>query len=407
MDRLHILLVTYEFPPEMATGGIGSYMYHLAHLLNGRGHKISVISATSDNNEKITDRGFCTNYLIPSSNTESFRLQALKHFDRYFQPTDIDLIESPEVGACGLEIILKYPQIPLIVKMHTPGVLITKVSNAYKPLITKLRFVAGALLRGRLSLGYWSRHDLNKNQNPEYVICTKASLILSPSAALKKWATTYWDLPKERIKVLPNPFIVDKELFQFPIEERNNTICFVGKLTILKGMLTFAPALKKILHANPSYNAVLIGRDEPISETYPSMKAWMVELFGSVANRIQFTGPLSSNNVKIQLGKCAIVVIPSLWENYPTVVLEAMAAGCAVAASKRGGIPEIIENFKTGILFNPVKIDSIVASVQYLIDHSQNRIEMAFAGREMIKRRNAEEFILLTEKVYSSVIHKN
>jgi glycosyltransferase involved in cell wall biosynthesis len=133
----------------------------------------------------------------------------------------------------------------------------------------------------------------------------------------------------------------------------------------------------------------------------------MLEHFGSAANRIEFTGPLSSNNVKMQLGKCSIVVIPSLWENYPTVVLEAMAAGCAVAASKRGGIPEMIENFKTGILFNPIKIDSIVASVQYLIDHSQKRIEMAFAGREMIKHRNAEESILLTEKVYSSVVNKN
>lgn len=404
---MHILLVSYEFPPLMATGGIGSYMNHLAHLLNGRGHKVSVISATSEKYEQIVDRGFCMNYLIPSCNAESFRFQALDLFDRYFKPSEIDLIESPEVGASALEIILKYPQIPLLVKMHTPGVLITKISNTYVPLINKLRFVAGALLRGRLDLGYWSRYDRNKNKNPEYIICTKASLILSPSSALKKWATTYWKLPEEKIQVLPNPFNAEEELFQFPTDERNKTICFVGKLTILKGMFTFAPALKKILQANPSYNAVIIGRDEPISESCPSMKAWMVEHFGTVANRIRFTGPLSSNNVKTELGKCAIVVIPSLWENYPTVVLEAMAVGCAVAASKRGGIPEIIDNYKTGILFNPLKIDSIVASVQYLIDHSQKRIEMTFAGREMIKSRNAEEFSLLTEKVYLSVIKKN
>lgn len=221
---MHVLLVTYEFPPEMEIGGIGSYMNHLAYLLNSRGHLISVISATTAKDEQIVDRGFCTNYLVPASDSESFRLMALSLFERNFKPGEVDLIESPEVGACALEIKLKYPTIPLLVKMHTPGVLITKVSNTYLPLFRKLRYVAGALIRGRIDLGYWNRQDLKRHLNPEYIICTLANLILSPSAALKHWATTYWKLPQNKIQLLANPFTADDQLFLFPVQRTTKTI---------------------------------------------------------------------------------------------------------------------------------------------------------------------------------------
>lgn len=399
---MHILLVSYEFPPAMATGGIGSYLEHLAHLLFRKGHTVSVISATEEE-EQVVDRGFCKNYLIPTTDQKKFPELALHLFDRYFEPTEIDLIESPEVGACALEIKQKYPQIPLLVKMHTPGVLITKISNTYQPLFTKLRYVAGALFRGRLDLGYWSSYDRNKNNDPEYIICSKADLILSPSAALKKWAITYWRLPEDRIQLLANPFTADEDFFHFPLEKTSKTICFVGKLTVLKGMITFTPAIREILEANPSYNAVIIGRDEPVSNEFPSMKEWMLQHLSSASARVRFTGVLNGAEVKKELGNSAIVVIPSLWENYPTVVLEAMAAGCAVAASKTGGIPEIIKHERNGLLFNPLKKKSIVAAVQQLISDKAKRERFANAGREAVRNNNDEVFITATEKIYGSI----
>ncbi len=369
----------------------------------GKGHSVSVISATAEETEQVINRGFCMNYLVPATDQKKFRQLALQLFEKKFKPGEVDLMESPEVGACALEIAQKYPGIPLLVKMHTPGVLITKVSNTYQPLLTKLRYVAGAFLRGRFDLGYWSRHDLNKENNPEYIICTKASLILSPSAALKKWATTYWGLPEEKFLLLPNPFTVDEEMFGFPVERSKKTICFVGKLTVLKGMMTFTPALRKILEKNPLYNAVLIGRDEPVSNEMPSMLKWMQDQLGTVADRVRFTGTLTAAEVKKELANSAVAVIPSLWENYPTVVLEAMAAGCAVAASSRGGIPEIIRHEQNGLLFDPAKTASIVNAIQQLITDSAMQQRLALAGRQTIQHSNSEEFINATERIYSSV----
>lgn len=404
-NQLHILLITYEFPPQMATGGIGSYMNHLAHLLYKNGKQVTVFSATTAHQQvEVVDRGFCINYLLPAMSTSVFRNKALEVFKTYIQSHTVDVIESPEVGACALEIKKAFPQTPLVVKMHTPGVLITKVSNIYQPLFTKLRFVAGALLKGKIDLGYWAKYDKNKLNDPEYIICEKADVLLSPSLALKKWAVDFWKIPSEKITVLPNPFTASPDLFQYPVERRTKQICFVGKLTVLKGMIAFTKAMKRILKVHPEYTLVLAGRDEMNPRSGSSMQQWMQQELNPFCNRIFFKGAVTANEVNLLLKQSDICVVPSLWENYPTVVLEAMAAGCAVAASNRGGIPEIITHHQNGLLFNPMKPASIFSAVHELIQDEAQRLQLAAMGRKRVAEENTTE--QLAEKilmVYQSI----
>lgn len=389
---MHLLLITYEFPPYMATGGIGSYMYHLAHVLAGKGHAVTVFSATTQHaaTTVLTEKAF-TNYLLPADNQQLFQQAALALFRHFIQTHTVDVIESPEVGACALLIKKAYPHIPLVVKLHTPGVLITKVSNTYQSVFTKLRYVAGAFMRGKFDLGYWSATDLNKGNNPEYQICVLADALLSPSSALKKWAVAYWRLPEEKIKLLPNPIATDTELFTYPTADRGQTICFIGKLSILKGMLALTPTIKEILLRFPTYRFVLAGRDEAASEAIPSMKAWMQKQLGSVGERAVFTGALNKAQVFALLAESRVCIVPSLWENYPNVVLEAMAAGCAVAASDAGGIPELITHGKNGLLFNPKKPAAMVDALRTLLENEPLRLQLAEAGRATVHAHQYSE----------------
>jgi glycosyltransferase involved in cell wall biosynthesis len=386
---MHIVLVTYEFPPAMAIGGISSYMLHIAKLLYRSGYTVSVISATRDGEFSVVERGFCTNFLLPASSLSGFRQQALAVFEQYFNPEMVDVIESPEVGACALEIKRQYPQIPLLVKLHTPGVVISKVSNSYQSVFTKLRYVAGAFRRGRFDLGYWNRKDLNKERDPEYQICVLADRLLSPSKALKKWAIHFWGLPSEKIRLIPNPFTLNDALIAAPLSGRTKTICFVGKLTVLKGMYAFTPALRRLLKRYPDYRAVLAGRDEPISPTQTSMQTWMQDQLGSVADRVEFAGVLTADEVQQLVEKSTIAVVPSLWENYPNVLLEAMGAGCAVAAANRGGIPEIITHEQNGLLFNPKSSRNIFRVLNRLLTNEKYRLELAAAGRKRVEELNS------------------
>lgn len=382
---MHLLLVTYEFPPFMATGGIGSYMYHLAHVIAGKGHQVVVFSATQSHTElTVLNKKDYINYLIPAANTVVFRTEVLKVFESYIQKYPVDVIESPEVGACALLVKEAYPFIPLVVKMHTPGVLITKISNTYQSVFSKLRYVAGAFLRGRFDLGFWSKVDLNKESNPEYQICQLADHLLSPSVALKNWVVHYWKLPEKKIKILPNPITAGEQLFSFPISNRPLTICFIGKLTVLKGMIAFARAIKEILLRHTDYKVIIVGRDEALSDAVPSMKAWLLNQLETVKNRVLITGAVEKEKVLEILSQSRVCVVPSLWENYPNVVLEAMAAGCAVAAANRGGIPEIIKDGKTGLLFNPLRPSSIFRAIDRLLKDEPKRLQLVAAARETL-----------------------
>ena len=63
------------------------------------------------------------------------------------------------------------------------------------------------------------------------------------------------------------------------------------------------------------------------------------------------------------------------------VILEAMAAGLPVAASRVGGIPDLITDKLTGMLFDPLCADSIRSAIRHLLDHPANREEMAENAR--------------------------
>lgn len=380
---LHIVFVTYEFPPEMPTGGIGSYTHHMAQLLHEEGHHVTVFSATHRHQtvERIV-RENCVNYVVPAADPKTFNNAVAIAFGEYYKNNIVDVLESPEVGACAIAIKKQFPQLPLIVRLHTPGVLITKVFESGTPLSQRLRYVVGSLLRGRLDWGYWSKEDKNKEQDEEYQLCKMATVIVSPSVALKNAISRFWNLPSDEILVVPNPFSVTETYLSFPLERHTKTICFVGKLTFLKGMHQLTLAIKKVLTAHKEYRFVLVGRDEPYPP-HPSMMQWMKDQLADVSDRVIFKGVLNSEQIGAVYATSDICVVPSLWENYPNVVMEAMLAGCAVAAARRGGIPEIMGE-GNGLLFDPTSANDIAQTLLQLIADTTQRIAFAQNGRKRI-----------------------
>ncbi len=381
---MNILLISYEFPPFTASGGIGSYMFHLANLLSDNGQSVTIFSAKPGSkivenviNEKF--RHFC----IPAENNDEFKTNALFFFDKYISDNKVDVIESPEVGACAILIKRKYPAIPLIVKLHAPGVLITKISAYYQPLKSKLRFILGALIRGKFDAGYWSNKDKNQFKDDEYLICDLAETILSPSLALKKWAVKFWGIAENKIQVVPNAFSLNQELFSYLIDNRPEQISFVGKLSILKGMFALTKAIPVLLDNNLNLKIVLVGRDE--IENGISMKTFMQNSLSAYTERVIFTGTLTSRELSKIYEASKVCIFPSLWENYPTVILEAMAAGATVVAGNCGGIPEIIINNKTGILVNTLQPNQIAKSVNNLLKNDTHRKNIAINARENLR----------------------
>jgi glycosyltransferase involved in cell wall biosynthesis len=86
--------------------------------------------------------------------------------------------------------------------------------------------------------------------------------------------------------------------------------------------------------------------------------------------------------IRAAMSSATLLALPSLEENLPMVILEAMAAGLPVAASCVGGIPDLLTDRSTGMLFDPGCPVSICGAIRHLLDHPAERVQMAAAARK-------------------------
>jgi len=94
----------------------------------------------------------------------------------------------------------------------------------------------------------------------------------------------------------------------------------------------------------------------------------------------------STPDVGSRLRSIDIFVHPSLSEALPNAVMEAMASGCAVIASRVGGCPELIEHGVDGLLVTPGRLDDLIAALGALIGDPGSRAKLAAAGTARIGR---------------------
>lgn len=115
-----------------------------------------------------------------------------------------------------------------------------------------------------------------------------------------------------------------------------------------------------------------------------------------------FAGPEKLMNY---LSAADFLVLPSLEENCPMVVLEAMAAGVPIMASNVGGVPDLIEDGKTGILCNPYDPESLRNKFEQLLENPQLRLGLATQAKSDAYRRFHPDVIAGEHlKVYNSVL---
>ena len=96
-----------------------------------------------------------------------------------------------------------------------------------------------------------------------------------------------------------------------------------------------------------------------------------------------------------------VFVLPSHAEGQPMVVLEAMGAGLPVVSSRVGGIPETVEDGKTGILVEPGDVECLAAAMRALAEDPELRARMGAAGRTRVQERfSLEGFLAKVRRIW-------
>jgi len=208
----------------------------------------------------------------------------------------------------------------------------------------------------------------------------RAKRIVIPSASLRELAVT-WGIDAERIEVLPNPVerpetLDDRETVRARHGLDGPTLVFAGRLSVQKAVGVALEALTKL----DGYRLVLAG-DGPDAQLLRE-RARELGLDG----RARFLGPQPRETVFELLRGADAVVLSSKWENFPHVLVEALAVGTPVISTDTGGVPEIVRDGENGLLVPPGDPDALAAAVRRYFGDEQLRQRLREAAPRSVKR---------------------
>jgi glycosyltransferase involved in cell wall biosynthesis len=174
-------------------------------------------------------------------------------------------------------------------------------------------------------------------------------------------------VPDDRIKLLYNGIDTDEVCGS---GADDGYVLFLGRLVREKGVET-------LLKAHSKFS---IGWRLVIAGTGPLSDALKAEY-----NASNFVGHIIGEALKEIIDRAAVVVVPSDWyENCPMSVLEAMAYGKPVVGSRMGGIPELVEHNKTGMLFDAGNVEELAAALDKLMATPELRKQMGAEARKRV-----------------------
>jgi glycosyltransferase involved in cell wall biosynthesis len=181
--------------------------------------------------------------------------------------------------------------------------------------------------------------------------------------------------------IVPNA--VDQGFFEIkraPLDEP--TILCAGYIALRKNQNAFIRALDPLAE-RLAFKLAFLGHTSP-ADSYGA------EFFDLIKTRpwCEYAGFANRNELKERLIIARLVALPSLEENCPMVVLEAMAAGVPIVAANVGGVPDLIEQNVNGILFNPTNAESMRTVVASVLENP----EAAQAIAQTAKQRALERF---------------
>jgi glycosyltransferase involved in cell wall biosynthesis len=189
-------------------------------------------------------------------------------------------------------------------------------------------------------------------------------------------------IPSERIEILPN--IAPKPDQINTNSHDGDAISFVGRVSPEKGIMDFLNAARKL----PRNRFIVAGSTDA-----------MPEVTKLAPGNVVFTGFLRGKELDEIFYQSRLIVFPSLcFEGFPNAVAQAMAFGKAVIASRIGALPEIVEDGKTGLLFDPGNSEELAAKIDLLYNRPETCREMGKAGREKAQTEYSEE------KIYSRLM---
>lgn len=391
---MKIALVTQEYPPETARGGIGSQTEIKARGMTAFGHQVFVISRSLDSKRHEQFNDGITVIRVPGLEgripdmTESVQwvtnsLVMATEIEALHKRVHLDIIDFPEWAAEGFIYLLnktEWNYIPTVIQLHGPLVMFAHTMGW--PEIDSEFYRTGTHMEAK---------------------CVQlADAVYSSSECSARWIRTHYNPPDKNIPVIHMG--VDTTLFapQTVPKNKHPTVVFVGKFVANKGIHELVEACGKLHSEFPDLKLRMLGKVEEKVKLQLRGKA----LFYNAGDMLELPGQFERKDLPVELSKAHVFAGPSYYEGGPGFVyLEAMACGLPVVGCSGSGVEEIVKSGENGVLVSPKNVTELEQALRKILSDQKLRAQMGTKAREFVLREaDSRQCLKRLEEFYFSVI---
>ncbi|MEU7818593.1 glycosyltransferase family 4 protein [Pseudonocardia sp. NPDC049154] len=398
---MRVLLVSWEYPP-VVVGGLGRHVHALARELAAAGHEVVVLTRQPAG----TDAG-----THPTTDRRTRGIRVLRAAE---DPAHLEFGRDMVAWTLAMGHTLVRTALtrlgdwrPDVVHAHDwlvahPATTLADVLGA--PLVATVHATEAGRHAG------WLSAPLNRQvHSVEWALANRADAVVTCSAAMRAEAAQLFDLDPDAIHVVHNG--IDARGWRVGRERAAAVrdryapgdaplLLFVGRLEYEKGVQDLLAALPRIRRRHPGARLLVAGtgtqRDLLRSEARRHR----------VGRAATFTGHLPDGDLAALLAAADAVVLPSRYEPFGIVALEAAAAGATLVASTAGGLGELVVEGETGWSFPPGDVPALAAAVDRALADPRAAFRRARAARARLRTDFSWRGIAArTAEVYAAAPH--
>ena len=391
---MRVALISSEFAGLPGSGGIGTYFDHLARGLVRAGCEVEVF--TSGRVGDLPERKGISYHHLGNPAPPDFAVFAGLAFRERHHQKPFDVLECGELKAEGAWAARWVKDVAFVVRLHSPSVILNRYLDFsltpwayFKKIFFQASVALGARRRGLvLPPIYLEPFAFSWNQGAdleERAMTGAADLVAVMSEEMRIFAAGFWGIKPEAIRKIPNPYLVPSKSITGQ-SEKKKTIGFLGRLESRKGAVELAGALVKVLPDFPDWKVVFAGHEVSSCLSGKNSKLIAEKILAPVQSQIEFLPNIPQKNVAEWFANMDIFAFPSLWDNFPYVILEAMASGKPIVATRTGAVPEMLGD--TAEIVKPGDVRGLAKALRKLMADAELRAKLGASAQ----RRFEEKF---------------
>ena len=249
--------------------------------------------------------------------------------------------------------------------------------------------------------GYYSRHPASR-------VMGWGKLVIVPSHVIGRHMVDHFGVPLSRIRLIPRGVRLDRLTYRAPLAKPNGdyAVGIIGRITPIKGHAVLLRALARVARQMPQVRALIVG-DAPANRPQYRVELERLARQLGLERRIEFLG--TRQDVPELLQQLDLLVMPSVSaEAFGRSVAEAQASGVPVIATRVGGLIEMVEHHRTGLVVPPDDPVALGDAMATLLADRQLALRLAEAARAQIEARfSVEQMTALTLQVYHEAFHSH